>query len=567
MRPPSPSENIVNVQENKNGITYEALFSPKVDKTTRFVSFNVNGTKTLFNYYPWNNTQQNYDRAFELMNADVISLQELKLSPSNISSINIGNLENYRSFISLPKSKRGYSGVGLFVHKRLSVIKAEEGITGWLTNGGGGTDGGSGVPYRESESPIGGYPKQKTISKERSLEIDSEGRTIFVELGGKIVVVSVYCPANSMGTEKGEEFRMEFLSLLLQRCYDLKHIHGKDVILMGDINVSLDLIDHADTIQELMKSKLVKPVSSPEIFEVSNMNACIEFKTSKPARELLNRFTVPTLSGLHKTDKQFFHDTTRYIQGRRLGMYTVWNTMTSARQSNYGSRIDLILASSKELLENVELADIWPLVNGSDHCPVFTDFKLSDEVLNSSGNCITLKFEAKSHFKLVRHTDILQHFMTLKSNPEPKKPITNVDVVDSQPQKKRKLEYVSRKKSKQSALQTSISNFFFKDPTTTTTIESPTTNEEPTEDKQQLATGSLPISITSLSNLIYGQEPNCLHGEPCQLKTSLNNIKTRGKKFWCCARNQVGMNSVDTSNTETIGDYRCNFFEWAKKTS
>lgn len=74
--------------------------------TIRYISFNVNGAKTLFNYHPWNQLQQNYDLFFNLLEGDVVSLQELKLSPSNISNVNIGNLTKFKSFISLPKPRK-----------------------------------------------------------------------------------------------------------------------------------------------------------------------------------------------------------------------------------------------------------------------------------------------------------------------------------------------------------------------------------------------------------------------------------------------------------------------------
>ena len=61
-----------------------------------------------------------------------------------------------------------------------------------------------------------------------------------------------------------------------------------------------------------------------------------------------------------KKEEPFLYDTTRLVQGRRMKMYTVWNTLTNARQINHGSRIDLILFSDEKMVQRISNADIWP---------------------------------------------------------------------------------------------------------------------------------------------------------------------------------------------------------------
>ncbi|KAJ4479755.1 hypothetical protein C8J55DRAFT_560904 [Lentinula edodes] len=65
-----------------------------------------------------------------------------------------------------------------------------------------------------------------------------------------------------------------------------------------------------------------------------------------------------------------------------------WNTKLSARASNYGTRIDYILATPG-LLPWIKAADIEPTIKGSDHCPVWID--LHDEISLSGGGNSTLK--------------------------------------------------------------------------------------------------------------------------------------------------------------------------------
>lgn len=66
-----------------------------------------------------------------------------------------------------------------------------------------------------------------------------------------------------------------------------------------------------------------------------------------------------------------FLDTFRYFHPTRTGAFTCWSTLTGARQTNYGTRIDYIFADCKLAKEQFLSADILPEVEGSDHCPVW----------------------------------------------------------------------------------------------------------------------------------------------------------------------------------------------------
>jgi AP endonuclease 2 len=55
-------------------------------------------------------------------------------------------------------------------------------------------------------------------------------------------------------------------------------------------------------------------------------------------------------------------------------LLTGWNTRISARESNYGTRVDYILVT-RGLLPWIKAADIEPSVKGSDHCPVWVDLR------------------------------------------------------------------------------------------------------------------------------------------------------------------------------------------------
>lgn len=66
-----------------------------------------------------------------------------------------------------------------------------------------------------------------------------------------------------------------------------------------------------------------------------------------------------------------FVDTFRYFHPARANAFTCWSTLTGARQTNYGTRIDYIFADCRLAKEQFVAADIMPEVEGSDHCPVW----------------------------------------------------------------------------------------------------------------------------------------------------------------------------------------------------
>lgn len=65
-----------------------------------------------------------------------------------------------------------------------------------------------------------------------------------------------------------------------------------------------------------------------------------------------------------------------------------WNTKISARETNYGSRVDYILGT-RGLLPWLKHGDIQPSLKGSDHCPIYID--LHDETILPSGAKLTLR--------------------------------------------------------------------------------------------------------------------------------------------------------------------------------
>lgn len=82
-----------------------------------------------------------------------------------------------------------------------------------------------------------------------------------------------------------------------------------------------------------------------------------------------------------------FVDTFRHFHPTRTHAFTCWSTLTGARQTNYGTRIDYIFASRPLVEKHFQTADIMPEVEGSDHCPVWAQLSCT---LVSSPRCPSL---------------------------------------------------------------------------------------------------------------------------------------------------------------------------------
>lgn len=626
------------------------------ENSLRICSFNINGLNTLFDYHPWSQWKT-LDEAFDYLKCDVISLQELKLSKVTLNLI----ASSYNSFITIPRAKKGYSGVGVYVRKLprnellkkvLIVVKVEEGLTGHLP-----LPSNKQITYREafelgSDELIGGYN-----AIYNNVKLDMEGRCILVELNYNIVIISLYCPANSLGTEEIEQFRMDFLKLLIERCRNLINL-GKQVIVLGDINVSRDLIDSDEYIKEGIKigciSKIVQleektPAEIGELFEKQNIEEVVKFRELTLPKRLVNsviidRYFTDRFGGvsvtepdesqakpneielskveaIHELDEvpsdnssdqesidklhPIFIDTLRESQNRRLKMYTCWNTLKNYRPINSGSRIDHIWATP-ELCSNFQ-ADIWNQIMGSDHCPIFCDFDLTDFVKRQS-SCETssrpLKFEALNYYGVNNGGNGIDKFFkkrTFDSGLKHAVVSTEVDEVISSeagkadnvsdptsesarpsaqkqdttrdkiaPATKKKPTYTSRKKQKSDQL--GIQNFFFSSQVKNESQNSITKPASPPDELISSLSSSddFPIiqpavSSASFTDLLRSSKtntPNCLHGEPATLRTSQKSL-TKGKKFWCCARSL-------TSDTFSLHESpppenRCNYFKWASK--
>ncbi|CEP63091.1 DNA-(apurinic or apyrimidinic site) lyase APN2 LALA0_S07e02190g [Lachancea lanzarotensis] len=509
----------------------------KSRSNVRLVTFNVNGLRTFFHYQPFSGMNNSLATVFDHFKSDIITFQELKTDLPALTRW--GKTQNYHSFISIPAKRRGYSGVGCWVRivgpddplsDILQVVKAEEGITGYLRIKVGKTS----VRYRDDSSiGIGGYDSLGIEDEAEALSLDCEGRCVMVELKCNTVVISTYCPANSSQTDEGEEFRLKFLKVLFRRIRNF-HAMGKTVVLMGDINVCRDLIDQAEALRHC--GITVSDLTKGSEVESNHFEAVKEFiyAPSRPARRLLNEMLADSKLS-HLATSGTLLDTTRHIQGGdRLKMYTVWNTLKNSRPINYGSRIDYILVSSG-MKDQIQRADIWPQIMGSDHCPVYADIQLQNS--STTENAATLvvpPFEARFRYNL-NNRDITSMFRQSAAPPHAgnsrsKSPMR-----------------IKKRDSETKMRQTPI----------TIALEVPA-NLEKTEcdlgqNKPQLISPAKKSNsfFTMLDGMLE-KPPLCKHGEKTILRTSKTE-KSRGKKFWVCPK---------PKGDPQDGDANCDFFQW-----
>lgn len=290
---------------------------------------------------------------FDILAADIVVMQELKIQRKDLRD-DMVLIDGWDAYFSLPKHKKGYSGVGIYTRNATCApVKAEEGLLGVLP----GAEGG--LPYCElpEDKSIGGYPSALQVA-EMGVDpalLDAEGRCVVVEFPA-FVLFGVYSPANSNGLR--DDFRHGFVLALDCRIRNLIKA-GKRVVLVGDLNVSRDEQDTASAAEDCRKAG----ISHEEYI-------------SAPNRRIFNQLVIGgEVVGERDEGREegALWDTTRAFHPERTGMYTHWEQKINARPGNYGSRIDFVLVS-EAMRSWVKDANIQEGLLGSDHCPVFADF-------------------------------------------------------------------------------------------------------------------------------------------------------------------------------------------------
>ncbi|KAI0130076.1 Endonuclease/exonuclease/phosphatase [Xylariales sp. AK1849] len=321
----------------------------------RITSWNVNGIRNPFGYQPWRENRT-FGAMFDTLEADIVVMQETKIQRKDLQD-DMVLVPGWDVYFSLPKHKKGYSGVAIYTRSSVCTpIRAEEGITGVLCPPN------SSVKFCElpEDQQIGGYPRpgQLTGAVDETT-LDCEGRCVILEFPA-FVLIGTYSPANR--DETRDDFRMGYLEALDVRIRNLVAM-GKRVVFTGDLNVIRAGIDTANIVERLKKESM-------------NM----EDFFSTPSRRLFNQMVFDgSVYGQKDEGREnpVLWDLGRLFNPTRQGMFTCWETKKNARPGNFGSRIDYVLCSDNMKAWVID-SNIQEGLMGSDHCPVFAT--LSDVV-------------------------------------------------------------------------------------------------------------------------------------------------------------------------------------------
>ena len=275
------------------------------------------------------------------------------------------------------------------IYTRRSTLvpnKAEEGLTGLIQPK-------PPLTTEERISADGSYPSDSTLnlvddlSDEEQLDfkdLDSEGRALVLDVG-LFVLINVYCPNTGTGTDEREKFKRNYHKLLKARV-DALIKEGREVMVVGDLNACAAIQDHCEG-SLLVARGLAKGLQGEEGFWGVNCrgyvrNWLVDAEGSGCMVDIVRRFW-PTRKGMYTCMYS-----SRLLSLSIYGLhFPGWNTKISARESNYGTRIDFILVTPN-LIPWIAAADIQPEIKGSDHCPVFVDFR--DEIVDAG---ITIKLQ------------------------------------------------------------------------------------------------------------------------------------------------------------------------------
>lgn len=286
---------------------------------------------------------------FDILEADIVVMQETKIQRKDLQD-DMVLVPGWDVYFSLPKHKKGYSGVAIYTRNAVCApIRAEEGILGVLCPPN------SSTPFCElpEEKQIGGYPRPDQLAGIIDADtLDSEGRCVILEFPA-FVLIGTYSPAAR--DDSRDDFRLGYLEALDARVRNLVAM-GKRVVLTGDLNVIRTGIDTANIGERLRKE-----------------GVSVENFLSTPCRRIFNQMLFEGSVYGEKDESReapVLWDMGRLFNPSRQGMFTCWDTKKNTRPGNFGSRIDYVLCSDN-MKDWATDSNIQEGLMGSDHCPVY----------------------------------------------------------------------------------------------------------------------------------------------------------------------------------------------------
>ena len=157
----------------------------------KLISWNVNGLRAVMN--------KGFEETVRMLDADVLAIQETKLQGHQLTRP-MTHLADYSAYWSHCRTKKGYSGVG--VYSRHAPLSVRYGI---------------------------GDPR-----------FDDEGRILELDFG-RFVFFNVYFPNGQMGDER-LQYKLDFYEAFFAYADRYKN-EGRRVVITGDYNTAHNEID------------------------------------------------------------------------------------------------------------------------------------------------------------------------------------------------------------------------------------------------------------------------------------------------------------------------------------
>ncbi|CAH0491333.1 unnamed protein product [Peronospora farinosa] len=493
----------------------------------RLVTWNVNGLRAILQ-----RLGQNLQQFLESLDAEIICLQETKLTRSELDQELVRPL-GFDAFYSFCRQRGGYSGVVTFVKNDVPTVAAEEGLTGlWQT--------------KDSVGHIGSLHHELSMKLVHKLE--SEGRCVITDHQA-FVLVNTYCPA--LASADRLEYKLQFHALLEDRVKALRKAN-KRVVVVGDINVSHREIDHCDP--DGGRSDGNSFADHPfRRWMDSFLGLSEEMEKLAPCERNRDRLTSETSTGE-------MVDTFRHLHPDHTKAFTCWSTVTGARQTNYGTRIDYILVDAV-FLACVSSCRIEAERLGSDHCPVIMSCTV--ELESDSGTNFAAPALCAKNFVDFSGTQQSIKAFVVRSQPA----TDNQDVVKGSAYSVASSGSLGehRPKTRTSRGQQSITSYF-SNGAAKRKAASPGkyswTDDEDSRVYQMLSEKSAKGKLAEEGKLKWQQvlsgrpppTPMCYCGQPTVLRSVMKANDNRGRKFYVCTK---------PAGEKGHPDARCDFFKWA----
>lgn len=245
------------------------------------------------------------------------------------------------------------------------------------------------------------------------------------------------------------------------------------------------------------------------------------------------------------------------------GAYTCWSTLTSARATNYGTRLDYILVDPRLQPFLVE-CNIRSDMLGSDHCPVSAKFSVA---INTSK---ALPLVSSKYFPEFtgKQTTLKQFFklQTLPCDNPPEEQSLETAPTTSQNLSMSSLVIPTNASFTSATSDVSTSSSFVLSSTLVQSTSSVTSDTSDTS-ARLTSTPSVPISLSHQTtsqvplrrewkNVLKGLPPPPLctgHKEKAVLRTVKKDGPNKFRRFYVCARPAGARNNPLA---------RCDFFQW-----